>query len=892
MDGRTLIGEVSEILRDPRQRQWSLSRLTTALNEAFATLCTLKPDAYTVLEDIPLVGGRTEQVIPADAHAIVDVLHNVINGQRSRVVSLVDQAALDAVVVDWHTHPSLGYVKHWMKDEMNDRILHVYPQADTSQSTSIRAKLAKVPCIVDGSPAVDCSSIVIPDEPVAPVAPAAPVATGVNFIEANIDENNGGTGNLSADGLVLTSTNNVNNGYLTAHTIDEGVMTGSGRFYWESEILVDSPGESNAVGIGVPNAAGTFLGSVPDQWGVFNANGGRLYINSATTSIPGLDLSAGDIVGHYLDLDAGTYSFSVNGGALLSIATGLDVSLGYYAMMSVSQSASLRITFNEADLSIALPEGYSTVSFVDPAAEAAYQMALTQHNADLAQFDEDLAAHRAALNEFAACMGCDPEVFVPDFPEEPVEITPESQAAFDQAVEDYYNIVYAKWIRDASCDGTLPDAPVAPGPAPVIVPHDVTFVASGAKTFAQDSNAHLATTLSGNAMKNRGQWYWEMVIDVFNPNMTVGIAQMGIVDPFSREGTNFLGRLRQEFGLFPDGNWREFNQIEDTQTGYAQGDVIGFKMDLDTYTLEYNINGGPFIELGDSNNVSEGVFSRGTWVPAASTFSVSSITVRTDADEFTGTVPDGYLPIGLPGGLDSYDGEFEVQQSDTDVPPFNEEGYLPIRNDSQDPANNLLGHYRFFNIPGPRPEWNPTQIATISATLTNPGQTDVRATRQLRDSGNNNLLFNDPSLQAGSEYIGYSAGSNFIARDLDYVRDFQTETPVTPQEVDAHAALVARFMADQAAFDAAVAAAAAHTAGENSTEELPAGSLTIDSDIPVDKIYYPFLREWMLYRSYCVDDEMTPNYGRAAQHFQRSFNLLGLRVQGKYAIQQVRETIE
>ena len=393
---------------------------------------------------------------------------------------------------------------------------------------------------------------------------------------------------------------------------------------------------------------------------------------------------------------------------------------------------------------------------------------------------------------------------------------------YNTDLTNYFIALYASWLHDATTDGTLPSAPVAPtapGPAPVAVPHEVSFVDTGTKTLTQDSNSHLASTLSGNAMKNRGQWYWEMVIDVLNPNMTVGIAQMGIVDPFSREDSNFLGRLRQEFGLFPDGNWREFNQIEDTQTGYAQGDVIGFKMNLDTYVLEYNINGGPFIELGDSDNVSGGVFTRGTWVPAASTFSNSSITVRTDADEFTGPVPAGYLPIGLPGGLDSYDGEFEVQQSDTDVPPFNEEGYLPIRNDTQDPSDNLLGHYRFFNIPGPRPEWSPTQIATISSTLTDLGQTDVRATRQLRDSGNNNLLFNDPSLQAGSEYIGFSAGSNFRARDLDYVRDFQTETPVTQADIDAHAAAVDQYMVDLARFNEDTIAFAAAADGVVARDE-------------------------------------------------------------------------
>ena len=536
MDGRTLIGEVSEILRDPRQRQWSLSRLTTALNEAFATLCTLKPDAYTVLEDIPLVGGKTEQVIPADAHAIVDVLHNVINGQRSRVVSLVDQAALDAVVVDWHTHPSLGYVKHWMKDEMNDRILHVYPQADTSQSTSIRAKLAKVPCIVDGALPVDCSSIVIPPEPVAPIPPVSPGELGDG-------------GNVAAGGVRFANDHNPDNGNPNDWSpleIDAEMETGV-----EHDIVfnVTASAGNGSRGFGTnPNAVR--VRHIPND--------------SPTTQTPAI-MGLHDRIAAGITYSGAPFTFLLQEGD-----------------PRIEAGMSIRVVADNGRYALG---GFDVVGFgeyspgVTQADIDAYQVALNEYNAALVQYGADLAAYRAALNEFAACMGCDPEVFVPDFPEEPAEITPESQAAFDQAVENYYNIVYAKWIRDASCDGTLPDAPVAPGPA-----------------------------------------------------------------------------------------------------------------------------------------------------------------------------------------------------------------------------------------------------------------------------------------------------------------------PVSQEDIDAHAASVARFMADQAAFDAAVAAA--NTAGENSTEEIPAGSLTIDSDIPVDKIYYPFLREWMLYRSYCVDDEMTPNYGRAAQHFQRSFNLLGLRVQGKLAIQQVRETIE
>ena len=338
---------------------------------------------------------------------------------------------------------------------------------------------------------------------------------------------------------------------------------------------------------------------------------------------------------------------------------------------------------------------------------------------------------------------------------------------------------------------------VDPGPPPTATPHVVGFVNSGTKTLTQTANSHLASTLFGNAMKNRGQWYWEMRIDVFNPNMTVGVAQMGLVEPFGSQGTsNFLGRLRYQFGLFPDGNWREFNQIHDTQTGYAQDDVIGFRMDLDARTLEYNINDGPFILLGDSSNAG-GVFTRGTWIPAASCWGGGVVTVRSEANEFTSTVPAGFLPISEPGGLDSYDGEFSLQRSDTSVPPFGERGYLPVKNTPGEPSISTIGLIRLFDIPAPDPAWTLTDDAGFGGVTTELGQTNVRPnSRFRRESNSAPYTFGDPELAEGNELVGVNSGFGFYQEvDRDYVRDYQTETPVTQADLDAHQVLVDEYNA-------------------------------------------------------------------------------------------------
>lgn len=49
------------------------------------------------------------------------------------------------------------------------------------------------------------------------------------------------------------------------------------------------------------------------------------------------------------------------------------------------------------------------------------------------------------------------------------------------------------------------------------------------------------------------------------------------------------------------------------------------------------------------------------------------------------------------------------------------------------------------------------------------------------------------------------------------------------------------------------------------------------TDLPVDDIYAPALREWMLYRAWGGDDESSPNYSTARDRRQTFFTMLGLK---------------
>lgn len=74
---------------------------------------------------------------------------------------------------------------------------------------------------------------------------------------------------------------------------------------------------------------------------------------------------------------------------------------------------------------------------------------------------------------------------------------------------------------------------------------------------------------------------------------------------------------------------------------------------------------------------------------------------------------------------------------------------------------------------------------------------------------------------------------------------------------------------------------------------LPASVSAITDTLPVKDIYGPPLIEWCCYRAFSRDSERTPNWARAARHFQAFFNLLQVKIQADMAINpKVREKVQ
>lgn len=74
---------------------------------------------------------------------------------------------------------------------------------------------------------------------------------------------------------------------------------------------------------------------------------------------------------------------------------------------------------------------------------------------------------------------------------------------------------------------------------------------------------------------------------------------------------------------------------------------------------------------------------------------------------------------------------------------------------------------------------------------------------------------------------------------------------------------------------------------------LPTAVAATTDALPVDDIYGPPLIEWVCYRAFSRDSERTPNWARAARHFQAFFNLLQVKIQADMAINpKVREKVQ
>lgn len=142
------IDRIAFRLRDTDKRQWTQEYLTQATDAAFAALCTVVPQAYTIHRDIVLDPG-TEQTIDADLHRIVHLVGNVCpsTGDMKRAITKVDLSLMDRQHPQWRQDTARSYVWNYMLNALSENKFYVWPPAPVSPAVSIRGQFTKTPFI-------------------------------------------------------------------------------------------------------------------------------------------------------------------------------------------------------------------------------------------------------------------------------------------------------------------------------------------------------------------------------------------------------------------------------------------------------------------------------------------------------------------------------------------------------------------------------------------------------------------------------------------------------------------------------------------------------------------------------------------------------------------------
>lgn len=117
-------------LIDSAKVTWSDAELLGYLNEALRATAFVKPDMYTIREEIGLEAG-TKQVLPAGGISLMDIYRNTTSsGGTGRVVTQVDEGLLEEANRFWPAATQQQQVEHFTADPRDPRRFTVFPPND------------------------------------------------------------------------------------------------------------------------------------------------------------------------------------------------------------------------------------------------------------------------------------------------------------------------------------------------------------------------------------------------------------------------------------------------------------------------------------------------------------------------------------------------------------------------------------------------------------------------------------------------------------------------------------------------------------------------------------------------------------------------------------------
>jgi len=125
---QSIIDKAATALLDIAGTRWPATELLSYLNDGQREAAKLRPELTSTMVDVALIAG-VEQSIPADGHALLDVVRNtgIGGGVPGTAITKADEVTLSQFNPGWVLDVASAVVKHFMPDARTPRKFRVYP---------------------------------------------------------------------------------------------------------------------------------------------------------------------------------------------------------------------------------------------------------------------------------------------------------------------------------------------------------------------------------------------------------------------------------------------------------------------------------------------------------------------------------------------------------------------------------------------------------------------------------------------------------------------------------------------------------------------------------------------------------------------------------------------
>ena len=116
--------------------RWANTELLDWLNEVYAAICNIKPNASSVTAEITCALG-TRQTIPEGGLRLLEVVRNITATGGGLSVILTTRGAIDSTRRRWHGEPPAEEIEQYIFEEAAPRQFYVYPPAMATSKLEI-----------------------------------------------------------------------------------------------------------------------------------------------------------------------------------------------------------------------------------------------------------------------------------------------------------------------------------------------------------------------------------------------------------------------------------------------------------------------------------------------------------------------------------------------------------------------------------------------------------------------------------------------------------------------------------------------------------------------------------------------------------------------------------